>query len=117
DTTRHFRTHTLAFFGQDDWKFRPNVTFNLGLRWEYFSPLTERDGKLSNLQLGTGSAGLTGSSIIRPDQLYPSDKNNFSPRLAFAWSPKKVPGLNYELQDKLVIRGGASISYNRLPDV
>lgn len=117
DTRRHFRTHTLGFFGQDDWKFRPNLTFNVGLRWEYFSPLTEKDGKLSNLALGSGAAGLTGASIIRPDKLYPSDWNNFSPRVAFAWSPKKIVGLNVETADKLVVRGGFGIAYNRLPDV
>jgi hypothetical protein len=117
DTQRHFRTHTLAFFGQDDWKFRPNLTLNLGLRWEYFSPLTERDGKLSNLLLGQGAAGLTGASIIQPDKLYPSDWNNFSPRVGFAWSPNKLPGLNYDVHDKMVVRGGFAVSYNRLPDV
>ncbi|MFN2530941.1 MAG: TonB-dependent receptor domain-containing protein [Pyrinomonadaceae bacterium] len=117
DTTRHFRSHTLAFFGQDDWKFKPNLTLNLGLRWEYFSPLTERDGKLSNLSLGTGAAGLTGASIVRPDKLYPSDWNNFSPRVAFAWSPKKLIGLNLNTEDKFVLRGGFGIAYNRLPNV
>jgi Carboxypeptidase regulatory-like domain/TonB dependent receptor-like, beta-barrel len=117
DTQRHFRSHTLAFFGQDDWKFRPNLTFNLGLRWEYFSPLTEKDGKLSNLVLGSGSAGLTGASIVKPDKLWPSDWNNFAPRVGFAWSPKKIFGLGFETEDKLVVRGGFGISYNRLPNV
>ena len=117
DTQRHFRTHTLAFFGQDDWKFRPNLTFNLGLRWEYFSPLTEKDGKLSNLVLGSGSAGLTGATIVRPDKLWPSDWNNFAPRVGFAWSPRKVFGFGSMNEDKLVVRGGFGIAYNRLPDV
>jgi hypothetical protein len=115
DTRRQFRNHTLGFFAQDDWKFKPNLTINLGLRWEYFSPLTEADGKLSNLALGTGAAGLTGARIVRPDQLYPPDRNNFGPRVGFAWSPKKV--VNFETDDKLVIRGGFGIAYNRLPTV
>jgi hypothetical protein len=115
DARRKFRNHTLAFFGQDDWKFRPNLTFNLGLRWEYFSPLTESDGKLSNLELGSGSAALTGARIVRPSQLYPPDRNNFAPRVGFAWSPQKLVGLTIE--DKLVIRGGFGIAYNRLPTV
>jgi Carboxypeptidase regulatory-like domain/TonB dependent receptor len=118
DTQRYFRSHTLAFFGQDDWKFKPNVTLNLGLRWEYFSPLTEKEGKLSNLVLGsTVATGLTGSSIVRPSKLWPSDWNNFAPRLGFAWSPKKIMGLNFATEDKLVLRGGFGIAYNRLPDV
>jgi hypothetical protein len=115
DTRRKFRSHTLAFFGQDDWKFRPNLTFNLGLRWEYFSPLTESDGKLSNLALGSGQAGLTGARIVRPDQLYPPDRNNFAPRVGFAWNPHKV--VSFTTEDKLVIRGGFGVAYNRLPTV
>jgi Carboxypeptidase regulatory-like domain/TonB dependent receptor len=115
DTRRKFRTHTLAFFGQDDWKVKPNLTVNLGLRWEYFSPLSEADGKLSNLALGTGATSLTSASIVRVNQLYPPDRNNFAPRLGFAWSPSKLIG--FTTQDKLVIRGGAGIAYNRLPDV
>jgi len=116
DTQRYFRSHTLAFFAQDDWKFRPNLTLNLGLRWEYFSPLTEKEGKLSNLMLGsTNATGLTGASIVRPSKLWPSDWNNFAPRLGFAWSPKKL--LGFVKEDKLVLRGGFGIAYNRLPDV
>jgi hypothetical protein len=115
DTKRKFRSYTLAFFGQDDWKFRPNLTINLGLRWEYFSPLSEADGKLSNLVLGSGDAALTGSRIVITKELYPADRNNFAPRVGFAWSPKKVVGFTTE--DKLVIRGGFGVAYNRLPTV
>jgi outer membrane receptor protein involved in Fe transport len=118
DTQRYFRSHTLAFFGQDDWKFKPNLTLNLGLRWEYFSPLSEKEGKLSNLVLGsTPATGLTGSSISRPKQLWSSDWNNFAPRVGFAWSPNKIFGLGLETKDKFVVRGGFGIAYNRLPDV
>jgi hypothetical protein len=115
DTKRHFRTGTLAFFAQDDWKYKPNLTLNLGLRWEYFSPLSEKDGKLSNLALGPGLAGLTGARIVLSKQLYPPDRNNFAPRVGFAWSPKKLVGRSIE--DKLVLRGGFGVAYNRLPDV
>ncbi|MEK6280997.1 MAG: TonB-dependent receptor [Acidobacteriota bacterium] len=115
DTQRHFRTHTLSFFGQDDWKYKPNLTINLGLRWEYFSPLTETDGKISNLVLGSGLAALTGARIVTSDQLYPPDRNNFAPRVGFAWSPRKLIGVTTE--DKLVLRGGFGVAYNRLPDV
>ena len=117
DTQRYFRSHTIGVFGQDDWKVRPNLTLNLGLRWEYFSPLTEKEGKLSNLVLGPGLAGLTQSSIVNPDKLWPSDKNNFAPRVGFAWSPKSIPWYGAVAEDKFVIRGGFGIAYNRLPDV
>lgn len=110
---RFFRNNNYAFFGQDDWKVTPNLTLNLGLRWEYFGPLTETEGRISNLVLGPN--GLTDARIVISDQLYPSDKNNFAPRLGFAWSPNKLVGINTE--NKLVIRGGAGVAYNRIPTV
>jgi outer membrane receptor protein involved in Fe transport len=116
DTQRYFRTNSYAFFGQDDWKVKPNLTLNLGLRWEYFSPLTEKQGKLSNLVLGpSGGQELTGASIVKVDRLYPPDRNNFGPRLGFAYSPKSIFGA--DVSEKLVLRGGVGISYNRIPVV
>ena len=110
---RFFRNNNYAFFGQDDWKVRPNFTLNLGMRWEYFGPLTEKNGRVSNLVLGPN--GLTDARIVTSDQLYPSDKNNFAPRLGFAWSPNKLLGVNTE--NKMVIRGGAAVAFNRIPTV
>jgi carboxypeptidase family protein/TonB-dependent receptor-like protein len=113
---RNFRSSTSALFVQDDWKFRPNLTLNLGLRWEYFSPLTEKDGILSNLVLGPAGQELTGARLQIVDSLYPGDKNNFAPRLGFAYSPnfgESFQGLLNE--NKLVIRGGFGIAYNRIP--
>jgi hypothetical protein len=111
---RYFRNNNLAFFAQDDWKVRPNFTLNLGLRWEYFGPLTEKEGRISNLVLGSGAQALTGARLVVSDQLYPSDKNNFAPRIGFAWSPNRV--LSFETKDNLVLRGGFGIAYNRIPN-
>ena len=62
-----------------------------------------------------GPNGLTDARIVvTSDQLYPGDKNNFAPRLGFAWSPEKLIGVNTE--NKLVLRGGAGIAYNRIPN-
>ncbi|MBV9927131.1 MAG: TonB-dependent receptor [Acidobacteria bacterium] len=113
---RHFRSSTTAFFGQNDWKLRPNLTLNLGLRWEYFSPLSERDGLLSNLVLGPKGQELTAASLVVVDRLYPPDRNNFAPRVGFAYSPNygnSLGGLFNE--NRLVIRGGFGIAYNRIP--
>jgi hypothetical protein len=49
------------------------------------------------------------------DQLYPKDRNNFAPRLGFAWSPSQIIGHN--TAEKLVLRGGFGIAYNRIPTV
>lgn len=103
-----FTTSELAFFVQDDWKFRPSLTLNLGLRWVYMSPVTASNGVLGNLQLGP-TGGLAGASIATEEQLYDKDLNNFAPQLGFAWNPDMF-------DKKLVIRGGAGLGYDRLPN-
>lgn len=101
-----FHTGEVAFFVQDDWKFRPNLTLNLGVRWSYFSPVTASDGVIGNLLLGPGN-GLAGAKITTNKALYKKDLNNFGPQLGFAWSPQRSEG-------KLVVRGGGGIGYDRL---
>ncbi len=114
DAQRYFSTNYYAGFIQDDWKVRPNFTLNLGLRYEYFAPLKEKDDRESNLFFG--SNGLIDSRVVPVDQLYNSDKNNFAPRIGFAYSPKlKFWGLDSEAGESTVVRGGFGIAYNRIP--
>ena len=82
---------------QNDWKIRPNLTLNLGVRYEYYPPHTEKQNRISNLVFG--SQGLQNSKLVTTDRLFDPDRNNFAPRIAFAYSPK-------EFNNKLVIRGG-----------
>ena len=103
-TQRYLRTSDYAVFGQTDWKVRPNLTLNLGLRWEYYTPITEKQGRLTQLDLGP--IGNPSPVIHVVNQLYPPDRNNFAPRLGFAWSPEKF-------NNKLVWRGGVGVFYNR----
>jgi hypothetical protein len=103
-TQRYLRTSDYAVFGQTDWKVRPNLTLNLGLRWEYYTPITEKQGKLTQLDLGP--IGSPSPVIHVVSQLYPPDRNNFAPRIGFAWSPEKF-------NNKLVWRGGVGVFYNR----
>lgn len=104
DGQRYFRTAAYSWFVQDDWKLRPNLTVNLGLRWEYFPPATETQNRLSNYIFGT--SGFINGSVKTVSQLYNPDKNNFGPRIGFAYSPN-VFG------HKTVLRGGFGILYNR----
>lgn len=104
-----FHTADLGLFVQDDWKFRPNLTLNLGLRWEYFAPITADEGVLGNLILGpTGS--LTGAKISTQKNISDGNYKNFAPQLGFAWSP------NWFGENKLVVRGGGGIGFDRLPN-
>jgi hypothetical protein len=113
---RNFRSSTDALFVQDDWKFRPNLTVNLGLRWEYFAPLSEKNGILSNFILGPAGQEITGASIAVVKSLYPPDRNNFAPRIGFAYSPNFGESFHGLLNEsKLVVRGGFGIAYNRIP--
>jgi hypothetical protein len=101
---RYFRTAAYSLFVQDDWKLRSNLTLNLGLRWEYFPPLTEKNGLISNYIFG--SQGFVNGSVQTVKQLYNPDKNNFGPRIGFAWSPNL-------LGQKIVLRGGFGVLFNR----
>jgi hypothetical protein len=103
-----FRTSDVGLFVQDDWKFRPNLTLNLGLRWEYFSPVTATDGPIGNLILDS-AGGLAGAKISTSSQLTDKDLNNFGPQVGFAWSPNM-------LHEKGVLRGGFGIGFDRLPN-
>jgi hypothetical protein len=104
---RYFRTSDYAFFFQYDWKLRPNFTLNVGLRWEDFTPINETRGRVSNFVFNV--PGNSPGKVQATSQLYNSNNTNFSPRLGFAYSPKMF-------NDKLVVRGGFGMFYNRLPE-
>lgn len=108
---RHFRSNSYGIFFQDDWKMRPNFTLNLGLRYEYFGVLKEQNDQVANFIFGA-NGGLAGSRVEPTSQLYNPDRNNFAPRIGFAYSPK-----HFNLQEKLVFRGGFGVAYNRIPEV
>ena len=106
---RHLDYNTLAFYGGDTWRIRPNLSVNFGLRWEYISPITERDG-LGLLPRDTSLAALNDPNAIldfagagtgRP--FLARDLNNFAPNVSAAWDPFK--------DGKTSIRGGFAISY------
>ena len=113
-TQRYFRTSAYAGFFQDDWKVRPNLTINLGLRYEYFVPLSEKEGRLTNLDI---SGGLANARLVTVERFYEPDRNNFAPRVGFAWSPN-IGGFGGLLREnRAVVRGGFGISYNRIPNI
>src|ERR1039457_3139846 len=108
---KNLRFNIVGIFAQDDWKIRPNLTINLGLRWEYFSPLTETNGNISNVMLGQGAAVLSGIHIRKGGDLFGTSKNNYGPQLGFAWSPGGAL-FGGRSKDKLVLRGGFGVGYN-----
>src|SRR6266849_1180841 len=110
DAQRSLRTKVYALFFQDDWKFRPNLTLNLGVRWEYFTPLSDTKNHLTNITFGSGGV-LATSTLAHVNSLIPSTKRDFGPRLGFAWSPSRFHG------EGTVVRGGMAIAFNKHDDV
>jgi hypothetical protein len=115
-----------AFYVQDDWKLSATFTLNLGLRYEWSSPYTER----MNFQQYSDFTSHTGMSVPLPNPLnpnvttptelkgttlfvgqgglgrsVPTDRNNIAPRLGFAWS----------IQPTTVLRGGFGVYYGLSP--
>jgi hypothetical protein len=100
------RINILGFFVQDDFKARPNLTINAGLRWSYFGSYYSKDNNLDVLRYGSGTSALSGLNIKIGSNLYTPQKWNFGPQLGFAWLPA-------ESMNRLVIRGGFGVNYNQ----
>ena len=89
-TAFEFTTWDYGLFFQDDWRIKPRLTLNLGLRWDY--------EKMPSPQIP--------NALLPATAQFPSDKNNFGPRVGFAWD---VTG-----RSKYVVRGGYGIYYGRI---
>ena len=113
----HFHGNYWDLYAQDEWKVRGNLTLNLGVRYEYVSPLTEENNRIANLDLSPAvlnpALGTPAVAVVLPGQTAPysghlpdslvrPDRNNFAPRIGFAWKPFS----------KTVVRGGYGINYN-----
>ena len=125
---RAWRNYEAGWFVQDDWKVSQRLTLNLGIRWDFFSPHTEKYNKATTLLLGPGSnpnqrlasincEAQVGGKCVLPfgdtnapnggfaaaHSLFPARYGNFAPRLGFAWDPFG--------SGKTSLRGAAAISY------
>ena len=111
--TAHLRQTFHNAYAQDDWKALPNLTLNLGLRWEYGAPYTEQKGFISNFDPITqtilttvpGASGpnitpVSGSGVYNTSLIDP-DRNDFAPRLGFSYAPDGLTA----------VRGGFGTSY------
>ncbi len=84
------RYYQHNYFGQDDWRVRPDLSLSLGFRYEYNSPPREVNGRIENtfndpaLNLVPGLRALLGGRT----EIFDADRNNFGPRLGLAYSPE-----------------------------
>src|SRR4029453_1284511 len=112
-------SNDFAVFGQDDWKVNKSLTVFLGLRYEVVGTWHENSGLLANFTTEDGGHHIVPSAEVAatlppalidlgrtrlasevgiPDTLLNADKNNFSPRVGFAW--------RLDESNKTVLRGG-----------
>ncbi len=129
---RVWQARQFSWFVKDDFKVRPNLTLNLGVRYEFYGVPYDKQGKAVGLVGGSQSIfGITGTSfadIFQPGRqngqltllqtvgknsqnerlkLYNDDLNNFAPAIGLSWS---LPWLG---KDKTVLRMGYSVGYER----
>ena len=87
---------------QDSYRVGRKLTFNWGVRWDYYGVISEDNNQLSTFNTATSTLVQVGSAGLR--SLYPKDLNNFAPRVAFAWD---VSG-----SGKTVVRTGWGLYYD-----
>lgn len=97
------RNYNLGIFAQDDWKVTPKLTVNLGLRWEYESPMTSSNGVYSRIDPTTGVVLFPNINSSASLGLV-AKKTNFAPRL----------GLAYSVNPKTVVRAGFGLFYSQI---
>lgn len=113
DTFTNLRTTSVNWFVQDDIRLHPRFTLNLGVRYEFNSPPTDTQDRLSIPDVSAASEACTPQpdcQFIRagtdgvPRATYEADKNNFAPRIGLAWRPVR--------SDRFVLRAAYGVFFD-----
>ena len=95
------RTKAINLFFEDDWRILRNLTLNLGIRYEYNTPMVDARNQMYTMVLSTGQIVRVGTDGVSSSGVSP-DYNNFAPRVGFSWSPTP----------SWVVRAGYGIYYD-----
>lgn len=121
---REFKFSMMAPYVIDQWRIRSDLTLNLGLRYDYQTPLESLNGLYWEAAIAegrdpveaaldpAGSYQFIGGNSGKENTFYKADTNNWAPSIGVAWAPKDLPGfLGWLAGDNFVLRGGYRLSY------
>jgi trimeric autotransporter adhesin len=113
NSNTYFQSWATSAYIQDDYRISRGLSINVGLRYEYFAPYSEKNGQLANLLL---TPGFTSAQVVTaanasafglPSSLLNPDRRAFSPRIGIAWRPTE--------KNNIVLRAGYSIFFSGSP--
>ncbi len=104
----YLRDNVIDGFAQDDWRWKPSLTLNYGLRYEFFAPYTEKNGRLAEVATNPGQGFTTQTEMLAgqgglPASLVYPFRTAFAPRVGAAWRVPKIK--------QMVVRAGFGMSY------
>src|SRR6266849_8129886 len=102
DPERWVVVNAFSLYLQDSWQITRKLNLNYGLRYEYFGPLHSSKKDLAEFVPGKGMV-IQGNGI---DSIFPSDRNNFAPRIGFAYQPGSM--------SDVVVRGGMGVFFDQI---
>jgi len=97
----HYQTNEPSAFVQDDWRATDWLTLNLGVRYDVFTPYTERDGQISNFDVANARILLADQNGVSTSAGVSTDYSNIAPRVGFSAT----------LPHAMVVRGGFGLAY------
>jgi len=106
DNAQHLRSSSYNFFFNDSWRAHPRLTLMAGLRYEYNSPPVDAEDRANIYDPATRSLVPVGTNGV-PRGGFEADKNNFAPRVGFAWTIGD--------EGRTVVRGGYGVYYDQSP--
>jgi hypothetical protein len=91
------------FYAQDSWRARDNLTISMGIRYEAFTPMLDKNNLLTNIDPATGQVFTASEGDLFDRALIHPDRNDIAPRVGVTWT----------MNDRVVLRGGYGVFYQQ----